>query len=506
MSAGDTLGSATVSVTGSSLSTPLMDLLLVNDIQPGAEPSYQACKTLYTDHPLGGKMAKAPITMAQSKPRVITVQEAPAKVAERFKEVWEKKEVDQHICTFATLTRAYGIAANVLGVTGKPSNVPLDMKNLWKQEVFFNELDPLNAAGSLVLSQVPNSAMFQSPVTVTSNGETYHPSRFVVMQNEEPIYLDYTSSGFGFTGRSVYQRALYPLKSFIRSMIADDLIATKLALLVAKQEQPGSVADAIMTKIAGWKRSLLKQAQTGNVISIGIEESVETLDMQNVDGAGTYSRNNILKNIATAADMPAKLLENETMVEGFGEGTEDAKSIVGYIEGIQKWLKRVYAWYDNIIRYLAWTPDFFEQMQKEFPDQYGGRDFDEVFLEWRANFQAEWPSLIREADSDKVKVEETKAGTIISVLEQFLPEMDPENKCTIFEWACANLSENKQMFPHELVIDFDTLKKFQETKQKQADDQQKGELKALTQPPVSAPGGKTAGGIKKPKAKLGKAK
>ena len=47
--------------------------------------------------------------------------------------------------------------------------------------------------------------------------------------------------------------------------------------------------------------------------------------MQNVYAAGTYSRTNIIKDIASAAEMPAKLLDNETLVAGFGEGTEDCQ-------------------------------------------------------------------------------------------------------------------------------------------------------------------------------------
>jgi hypothetical protein len=275
--------------------------------------------------------------------------------------------------------------------------------------------------------------------------------------NESPIYLAYTASAFGFVGRSVYQRALFPMKSFIRSMIADDLILTKLALLVAKQQAPGSILDNVMSKLAGLKRAILKEAQTGQVISIGTEEAIETLNMQNVDGAGTFARTNNLKNIATAADMPAKLLENETLVEGFGEGTEDAKYIAEYGDTIRKWLQAVYAWFDNIVMYRAWNPDFYARMQVLYPETYKGRDYRDVFSEWRRSFSAEWPSLLKEPESEQIKVEAVKLEALVAIVQTLFPHLDPQNKGLVIQWLADTVSENKRLFPHELILDIEAL-------------------------------------------------
>jgi len=46
----------------------------------------------------------------------------------------------------------------------------------------------------------------------------------------------YTQAAFGFVGRSVYQRPLYPLKSFVQTMITDDLGG-------AKGRRPGPHAE-----------------------------------------------------------------------------------------------------------------------------------------------------------------------------------------------------------------------------------------------------------------------
>lgn len=471
----------------------LMQVLMFPDIQPGADPSYEICKTIYLYHPLGAKMAEAPITMAQSQERDITIQDAPDEVKKAFIKEWAEMDTDNKILYTHALARVYGISAIVMGIKGVASDVPLDLQKIWDKELFFNVLDPLNAAGSLVLSQNTNDPNYQKPVTVRTSGDTYHPSRFRVVMNEQPIFIAYTNSAFGFVGRSVYQRTLYPLKSFIRSMIADDMIQTKLGALIAKQEQPGSIVNRVMTKLAGWKRSLLKRIQTGQVLSIGINEEIETLDMTNVDTAGTYSRKNILKNIATGADMPAKLLENETMVEGFGEGTEDAKKEAQYINRIRIKLRPMYRFFDNICQYRAWNPQWYKTVIQNKYEDYKGKDFEVALSEWREAFHAEWPSLLIEPESEEIKKEEVKLEAVVAILNVLLTQLDPDNKTKLIQWAADCFGENKRLFPHELEIDWETLGEFQQENQ---DRQQEMHEKSLES---EGPGGAAGGGSKAPK-------
>lgn len=450
---------STVSI-NTGLGGGLMRILMSDNVEPGTDVSYQLAKDILIYHPLGQKMAEAPISMAQAQDRKVSVQDAPEEVTKAFTDAWEEIAASTHIHNLCKLARVYGLSSLIMGCADKtPASKELNMWDLHKLPIFFSELDPLNTAGSLVLSQVPTSPEFNRPAKVISNGEDFHRSRYIVMMNENPVYLSYTSSAFGFVGRSVYQRALFPLKSFIRTMIADDMIATKLALLIAKQKAPGSVINRVMQQIAGMKRALLKRAHSGQVLSIDVEEDIETLDMQNVDGAGTYSRNNILKNCATAADMPAKLLENETMVGGFAEGTEDAAAIASYIDRIRIWMAPPYKFFDNVVQYKAWSEDFYKTIQVKYPD-YKGIDYKDAFMQWRKNFVAEWPSVFKEKESEAIKSEDTKLNAIIQLLAALMPELDPENKAQLIQTALENVSENKRMFVHEFVLDFEGLKDF----------------------------------------------
>ncbi len=446
---------ATMLVTGASVGTALQQLLMADDIEPGAEPGYQTCKIIYLYHPLGAKMAEAPIKMAQSQAREISVGNAPERVKQAFIDERDRMGADKIILNLETQTRVYGVASVVLGARDFATDKPLTPEELVRAELFFNVMDPLNTAGSLVLNQDPNAPDFQKHGDVVSKGVRYHRSRALVRMNEQPIYIAYTASAFGFVGRSVYQRGLFPLKSFVNTMITDDMVARKAGLLIAMLQQAGSVIDNAMQRLFGVKRALLKEAGNDNVLSIGLTEKIETLNMQNVNTAMAESRNNILKNIAMSDDMPAKFLENETMIGGMAEGTEDAKMIAHYIDRKRVEMQPSYAWFDNIVQYRAWNKEFYETIKVEFPDEYGSVDFITARTKWRNDFRAVWPSLLTEPDSEKAKVSEIKYKSAVAAYEVFEPGFSPANKAKLNQWLVDTINNETDLFETPLEFDMD---------------------------------------------------
>ena len=457
---GSPFPSAMAGVNGTSLGTALTQLLVAPDILPGSQPSYELCKTIWLYHPLGQKMAESPLNWAQSQEREILIPGHPERVQKAFQREWKAMHCDTIIKNTKAQSRVYGIASVVLGIEGIEPSLPIPYDKLATERIYFNVLDPLNTAGSLVLDQNTNSPEFQKTNDVTTQGKTYHRSRVCVVMNEQPVYIAYTGSAFGFVGRSVYQRALYPMKSFVQTMRTDDMVARKVGLLIAKMESPGSIISRVMDTIQGIKRSLLQAGETDNVLSIGITEDVASLNLQNLDGAGTFARGNILKNIATAADMPAIMLENETLTEGFGEGTEDNKNIARYIDRIREDMDPLYVFFTEIVQRRAWNKDFFADMQAAYPKVYGGKSYDTVFRNWQNAFEAKWPSLLQEPDSEKVKTSDTKLRAIVAVVETLMPQMDPENKALLVEWAMENINETEDLFDSVLKLDIQALKEY----------------------------------------------
>ena len=451
-----------ITITESPLGTALGAMLMHGDIEPGAQASYQVCKDIYLYHPLGAKMADSPIKKAQSQRRDISIPGGPeSRVRDAFNAEWMALGADAAIANLGRVARIYGFGSIILVVAGQDPRQALDFAKLPGRAIAFNVLDPLNTAGATSLNnQDPNSLDYQRPGAVSASGKAYHRSRSCTLLNENPLFISYTSSAFGFSGRSIYQRALHPLKTFVQTMITDEWVTRKAGLLVAKIKQPGGINDKLQALAAGLKRSILREAKVDNVISIGGDDDIASLNLQGIDTAAGYARKNALENCAVAADMPAKMLNQETFAEGFGEGTEDAKNVAAYIDGIRVWLDPAYAWMDNIVQYRAWTPEFYATIQADFPEEYSGVDYQTAFVEWRNAFKATWPSLLVEPDSEKVKVEEIKAKNVVALLEVLLPRFDPENAATTIQWAIDNIGENKLLFPNPLVLDMDALREY----------------------------------------------
>ncbi|HIH9790369.1 phage portal protein [Klebsiella pneumoniae] len=446
---------------GSCSHSELMELLDSDDIQPGSTAGYQTCKTIYLFHPLGGKMVDRPIKMAMNESRTVHISQAygiEQRLRDAFEREWKALGADNHIANAARISRIYGVSAIAMLVDNQEPSSAVDYRTLYKHNVTFNILDPLNTAGSIVLNQDPNAQDFQKVEGIRVAGKPYHKSRCVVQQNEDPIYLAYNSAAFGFTGRSVYQRALFPLKSFIQTMRTDDMVAVKGGLLVTKIKGPSSVVNNMMQKLSGIKRMMLKRGKTGEVLQIGDGDNIESIDLSNLEKPLDSARKHILENVAAAADMPAIILNSETFAQGFGEGTEDARAVAVYIDNIREWLDQLYAFFIRVCQYRAWSIEFFQSLRADFPDLKN--TYSLYFASWINNFEYRWPPSLKEPDSEKVKVDETRFKAIVSMLEVLLPQVntDDENRALLIEWAQANANANENLFPQRLDLDIDSLK------------------------------------------------
>ena len=452
-------GNAAMGIFGNSVSTPLMQVLMAEAIEPGSDPSYELCKLIYVYHPLGGKIVDSPIQMAQSQRREISVPMGPEeRCVEAFWREWNALGCDSVLANFYSQVRIYGIATLAVQAENAPRDKAIPDKTLAEGRIWFNVFDPLNTAGSLVLDQNPDSPDYQRVVSVrVQGGVTMHRSRVVVAMNESPIYIQWSSSAFGFTGRSVYQRALYPLQSYIQTMVTNNMVARKVGLLVYKAKPAGSIINGLMAAIGAVKRKLINWGQTDQTLTIDVEEEIETLNMQNLDGAGKFARDNILSDIAVAVPMPASWLNNETLAKGFGEGSEDAKKEARYVDRMRMQMRPGYEFMDEIVMRRAWSEAFYETIQKDFPEEWGAIPYTQAFYAWRNSFTANWPNLLTEPDSEKSKTEKVKFEAIVALFSALAPMCDPQNKARLIMWLQDNINAQKLLFPAALTLDPEEL-------------------------------------------------
>ncbi len=354
---------------GTPASGELGKILLADDIQPGDEVGYETAKRIFEYHPLGGKLAEKPVAMAMSQDRNILIDGAPGDdVIDEFKRARKELSLDEQTYRLAVIAKIYGIGGMFIGIKDIEAKEPLTVEQLRDPTLYVNAVDPLNAAGSLVLNQNPLDPDYLKPRELAVAGTRFHRSRSVILMNEMPIYLGWTSSAFGFSGRSVYQRILFSLKSYIETMMAADMLAKKVGVIIAKVKQQSSAANQVAALFMGQKREHIKLARTGNVISIGTDEDVVSLDLTNL-GPGLETALKLIREvIAAGSGTPAILINEETFASGLSEGSEDAKYVAEFVDAVRKWLSPVMEFTDRIAQARAWTPEFYELIQKRYPE------------------------------------------------------------------------------------------------------------------------------------------
>lgn len=464
-------GTGYLSLAGSGAPSELMKILLMDAIDPGSTPGYQACKTIYAHHPLGSRMVDKPLQLAMSQEREISIIDAPEEDLMRaYRREWKTiGSIGANSIVFRSmqLSYIYGIStlcANVLKKDGEqedPADI-MPMDDLWDRDIYFNIYDPLNTAGSLVLNQDPYAVDFMHPKQVAVGSQVWNNTKSLVLMHEQPIWIEWSDSAFGFVGRSVYQRAFYPLKSFINAMIANDMIQSKIGLLVWKTKSPGSILDTVARAFKGDQRTVIKSAQTNNVLSIGETESLESLNLEHMATAGAYSRENILKDIATGAGLPAILLNEETLTKGFGEGTEDAKQLAHFVSLVRTECNPAFEFMDAIVQRRAWNPVFYKEIQRKFPERYRKMSYETAFQEWRDAFEAKWPNLLTEPDSDKVKVAQAKLESAVQVAQTILAaQPGREAVATTLEWLASSVNSEKDFYSDPLLLDTEAIAEYE---------------------------------------------
>ncbi len=442
--------------------SPLYQALMCRNILPGEQPSYELCKLLWAFHTLAGKIVEAPVELAQSQERELQFAYGPAeRIKEAFTEARKAMGADMHIRNTRVLSKVYGISAVIIGERGKDPAEPIDFAKLQDADLYFSSFDPLNTAGSLTLNQDPNSPDFLAPTQIRVSGQSYHPSRVVVAMNGQPIYIQWSNSAFGYTGRSDFQRILFPLKTYMQTEITDDWVTKKAGLLIWFRKAAGPIINNLSKAGAAIGRWFIKSGTTTNVVSTGTEDRVETLNMMNLEGPAKFARDNCLKNIATGVGMPAILLNQETYASGLAEGSEDAKTVARYIAGERERMDPLYALFDKVAMYRAWTPEWYETLQRTDKD-FRKIPYETAFRMFCEGFKVVWPNLLQEPQSDVLKGEKDRFECLTDVIAAAAPlAQDPTNKAILLGWIGEEVSARKELFSTPLAFDLEAAEAYE---------------------------------------------
>jgi hypothetical protein len=453
-----------VTVLGSNNLTPL-EQVMQNVGRPGAVPYYEQCKQIYAYHVLGKVVVDKIIDLALSQERIISIDDdSESAIIKIFNETWDKLNATSMIAQVLSLSRIYGAGALVLDAgNGEETDQPIDYAGLAKQDIKFKAFDPLIISGSLSTYQDPLDPDFQGVPFLVAQGKIFHHTRSFTVMNESPIYLQWTTSAFGYTGRSVYQRALYPMKTYLMSMTTDNYVLKKAGMEIFTSENvTGSLVDQQVLNNKKNTALSLKYAEQDNVAALSTGQTLTSFDLMNIEGPTKNARSNALKDIASATNQAAALINQETLTSGFGEGSEDAKMIEAEVDKYRKFIKPIFKYVSEIVMYKAWSAEFYESLQNTNPE-YVGTPYEVQFHQWMDGFDAKWPSFQREPDSDKIKVDEVQLKNTREIFDVLIPRVGPKNKRRLIQWvesvvnSCQVISKSTP-----LELDPDELEEFQE--------------------------------------------
>jgi hypothetical protein len=405
---------------------------------PGDEPSYDLCKLIFTTHPIGAKIIEAPLQLVFSQNR--SISGVPEAVKKQFENTWKVASADAVIRNTVRNSKICGVATLAELSDG-----------------IYNVFDSLNTAGSFGVQHEPLSPQFMKTPSVRVTDRVFGPGECVVLHNGPPIYLDYVDSGYGYTGRSVYHAAVFDLSTYIDVMQANRLISQKSGVLVAKIKTVGAAVTGAMQQLSGFKRNLLKEAKTYNVVQVGHEDEVESLNLMHAIEANNGSKESILDSIAAAVGMPAIILKSETLAQGLGgSGAEDSKVIANYVSEERTAIQPLYDFLVPRIQKMAWTPEFYEAFQQAEPD-YRNVSYEEAFYEWVEDFVHEWPDFLREQKSEKAKAAESTMTLVEKTFGLLNGIVSPDDRRMLCQYVMdtVNSDELKEFLPVSLDLNLD---------------------------------------------------
>jgi hypothetical protein len=385
-----------------------------------ANLSYDNCKTILNYHPLAPAITRKPFTDAFARgfeysfPDNNIVPEAK----ERFEKMAEK--ATEWVIDTYRLALGYGLSGLSLVIDGENPAAPIDtgwissqLENLFS----FNSLDPLPIAGSVVTDLDPNSPKFLKSFAFRVRGQSYHFSRCQVVVNpvESKDYLKYRSENYGFNPPSIFVRALPALQQYLRLRIAENFLGSKVASIVINQDVKSSVYDKITEVISKIKRSKVDDLTNGQVITIGLDDKISSLDLANAHQVMAYLHESNMNDLASSTGWQASYLKHAMLSTGFADGSNDAAQIDKMLFGVQGFTKKTFQWIDDILFYCAWTDSFIDSIAQQYPDIYRGYSRNQIRNMWRTGYERIYNPPTAEPAKDKSESQKTQLDIINGV-------------------------------------------------------------------------------------------
>lgn len=398
----------------------------ISKIDKDGRLGYEECAKLYRFWALGRRLVERIVSKAFSVPREISFgDDAPPEIAERFERVAKEVEQEKAIRQAIILSRIFGQSVLYLQSDKSDLSEQLTPSNAQSGKMKFKAGDPL--AVQIVVNQNPQSLKFLSPESVVIGGNRINPQRAYVAMNGIPMYLQYQSSAFAYSGRSVFENQLPIIRVWAQTLRSMGRMADRASAVYAffREFKKGGLSANAAKQSLECVKSI---SETGGV-AMGSDDRI---DFPTTGGIGDLDQlmQRIEREVVTASDTPLSVLLDERLANGFGNGTEDFKTIIQDInEFRENYVKPLYDFSDTFVMWRAFDNAFLSEIINEEGSTYRGHTPKSLRNELMKNFSFEFGNLYpasrkEEAETKSVLLDvaakAVSVGVVSSDIQEFI--------------------------------------------------------------------------------------
>lgn len=293
--------------------------------------SYKDCQNLYSYIPLAKRIINLPIKIAINNMNIKWGSE------DEYKDEEGLKDIDinyiKTLCTdYISKVRLYGYSV-LLPLVGPEDNAskPLMKSEIYDKEIRYNILDPLNV--TVTIDNNPTSYNFKRITSMrVINGPLIHSNRALALNNRlNNLYLQYNNASFNYVGLSELQ-SCYCLMNVIATAITSMERQLMHSSLMVVEEEKGSTN--VNTQSMTAQADLLSQVKQDSVVLLRNGLKLNQFQLSNFDTI-TNSIDSINKLISMTTDIPSVLFTDESLGNGFSEGSSDGQIVEMYLTDIR---------------------------------------------------------------------------------------------------------------------------------------------------------------------------
>lgn len=388
--------------------------------------SYSECRDIYRYWALGKRIASALPNFAMSAGRLISFDNHPPEIKDRFEATLREFYVDRLIRQTAIYMRVYGMAG-IFVAHKKGANAILKRSDIAKERIAFNVLDPL-ALNASRIEQDPTRTDYLRVNIPTLWGKPYNKKRLCVIYNDIPLYYKFNPSSFTFSGASVYQNMTLLIQSWNRCVVALQRMATKAGAIV-KSTKEMTAGNGVSLEAIERNLAMIRDMQNDGITQIERGDTLEFFQL-----TGIQEIDSIVNAINTAlmmalSDTPSGILLDKNLSVGLNDGTEDMKAILMSVSHFREnTLRPLYEFVDKFVLYSAFDNDFIKEVANQYPEVYKNKDPNLIFEDIMESYKWEWEDLYPLSEKEQLETNNLKLDMYAKVRALGATQQDLENE------------------------------------------------------------------------------